>query len=55
MVRGRIVNGVVRIGTAWIPPHPWGWAVQLPGVTRLWRRLVDSVFLPPFGHGSDNA
>jgi hypothetical protein len=24
MVRSKIVNGLVRIGTAWIPPHPWG-------------------------------
>src|SRR6266478_8835367 len=34
MVRGRIVNGLVRIGTAWIPPHPWGWSVELGALTR---------------------
>jgi hypothetical protein len=55
MVRGRIVNGLVRIGTAWIPPHPWGWSVELPTLTKAPRRLVDSVFLPPWEHGDDNA
>jgi hypothetical protein len=29
MVVGRIVNGLVRIGTAWIPRHPWGWSAEL--------------------------
>jgi hypothetical protein len=47
MIAGRVVNGLVRIGTAWIPTHPWGWSVELGSLTRAPRRLVDSVFLPP--------
>jgi hypothetical protein len=47
MIAGRVVNGLVRIGTAWIPTHPWGWSVELGPLTRAPRRLVDSVFLPP--------
>ena len=46
-VRGRIMNGRVRIGTAWIPPHPWGWSVELPLLTRASRRFVVSVLEPP--------
>ena len=54
MVRGRIVNGLVRIGTAWIPPHPWGWSVELGALRRAPRRFVDSVFLSPWRHGDDD-
>jgi hypothetical protein len=54
MVRGKIVNGLVRIGTAWIPPHPWSWSAELGALTRAPRRLVDSVFLPPREHGDDD-
>jgi hypothetical protein len=54
MVAGRIVNGLVRIGTAWIPPHPWGWSVEFGALKRTPRRLVDSVFLPP-EQGDDDA
>jgi hypothetical protein len=46
IVEGRIVNGDACIGTAWIPPHPWGWSIVLPELKRASRRLVDSVFLP---------
>jgi hypothetical protein len=55
MVAGRIVNGLVRIGTAWIPIQPWGWSVELGALTRAPRRLVDSVFLPPLEHRDDDA
>ena len=55
MVRGRIVNGLVRIGTAWIPRHPWGWSAELGALTRAPRRLVESVFLPPWKHEGNNA
>jgi len=54
MVRGRIVNGLVRIGTAWIPPHPWGWSVELGALRRAPRQFVDSVFLSPWRHGDDD-
>jgi hypothetical protein len=56
IVAGRIVNGLVRIGTAWISPHPWGWSVELGALTRApRRRLVESVFSPPWEHGDDDA
>jgi hypothetical protein len=55
MIAGRIVNGLVRIGTAWIPPHPWGWSVELGSLARAPRRVVDSAFLPPWEHGEDHA
>jgi hypothetical protein len=54
MVHGKIVNGPVRIGTAWIPPHLWGWSAELGALTRAPRRLVDSVFLTPREHGDDD-
>jgi hypothetical protein len=55
MVAGRIINGRVRIGTAWIPPHPWGWSAELAALRRTPRRLVQSVFLPPWKHGGNDA
>jgi len=54
-VRGQIHNGLVRIGTAWLPIHPWGWPIVLPELKQASRRLVDSAFLLSLGHGEYNA
>jgi hypothetical protein len=53
-VSGQIVNGLPCIGTAWVLIL-WGWAVEHPHLRRASRRLVDSVFEPPWKHGKDNA
>ena len=55
MIRGRIVSGQVHIGTAWIPPHPWGWSIEPAPLTRAPRRATDSIFLPPREHGDEYA
>jgi hypothetical protein len=52
-VRGVILQGTAQLGTAWIPPHPWGWSVELGALGRTRRRLAGSVFLPP-GDQRDN-
>jgi hypothetical protein len=54
-VRGVIVQGAAELGTAWIPPRPWGWSVELGALRRALRRLFDSVFLPPWKHEDDDA
>jgi hypothetical protein len=50
-VRGVIVDGAAELGAAWIPPHPWGWSIELGALRIASRRLVDSIFLPPREHG----
>jgi hypothetical protein len=54
IVVGIVKKSQVHIGTAWGPP-PSGWSVVLPELTQASRQLVDSVFLPPLGHGDDDA
>jgi hypothetical protein len=48
VIKGRVVDGNVHIGTAWGSP-PSGWSIVLPELRRAATRLVDSVFLPPLG------
>jgi hypothetical protein len=55
MVVGRIVNGLVRIGAAWIPRHPWGWSVELAQLRRAPTRLVDAVFETPWTQETTDA
>jgi len=55
MVVGRVVNSFVRIGTAWIPRHPWGWSAELGTLARPPRRLVGAVFEPPWKRGNSDA
>ena len=50
VIKGRLINGHVHIGTAWGPP-PSGWSIVLPELKQASRRLVESVFLPPLGNG----
>ena len=52
MVVGRIVNGVVRIGTAWVPHHSWGWTAELGTLVRPRRRFIGSVLELPWTRGN---
>jgi hypothetical protein len=50
VIKGRVINGHVHIGTAWGAP-PSGWSIVLPELKRGSSRLVDSIFLPLLNSG----